>query len=346
MYDQKKSKIKYTVAVAAGKGGVGKSTVAVNLALALKNKGFKVGIMDTDLYGPSVRRMLPEDRMPSQNGDQITPALSHGIRMISMAYFRKEHEASAVRAPIANSVITQFIQNVEWGELDYLIVDFPPGTGDIQLTLSQHASLTGALMITTPQEISLMDVRKAMHLFQHVNVPIIGVIENMSYYQHGNDKIHLFGQGGGERLTLETGTPLLAQIPIDPKLCQSGDQGKSIFDKECPSTAVFSHLADQFTLHVEKMSGETEEILQEIKQIDNHTFKITWNDQTEKKYNLSTLQRQCPCAACTESPPTVDDNVKAVQIQRVGRYALRIHYTTGCSNGIYTFDFLRHFEEN
>lgn len=193
------SPIKHTIAIAAGKGGVGKSTVTVNLALALTHLGYSVGVMDTDIYGPSIRKMLPEDRLPIQKGNTIIPAVCNGIKMISMAYFRKEHEASAVRAPIANGVISQFIENVAWGPLDYLLIDFPPGTGDIQLTLSQKASLSGAIMITTPQEVSVMDVRKAINLFSQVKVPIIGIIENMSYYQAPatQEKIYLFGKGGG-----------------------------------------------------------------------------------------------------------------------------------------------------
>ena len=212
------SSTRSVIAIAAGKGGVGKSTVTVNLGLALKQLGYKVGIMDTDIYGPSVRKMLPEDRMPLQRGSVIIPALCDGIKMISMAYFRKEHEAAVVRAPIANGIISQFIKNVDWGTLDYLLIDFPPGTGDVQLTLSQQANLTGALMVTTPQEVAVMDVRKAMHMFAQVKVPLIGVVENMSYYRHPKDGeiVHLFGQGGGERLARESGIPFLGAIPIDP----------------------------------------------------------------------------------------------------------------------------------
>src|SRR5262249_51343396 len=150
-----KSSIKYVIAIAAGKGGVGKSTVAVNLALALQALGQRVGIFDADLYGPSVRKMLPEKQPPSQQGERLVPAICHGgILMISMAYFRTEKEAVAVRAPIANGIIKQFIQTATWGDLDYLLIDFPPGTGDIQLTLSQQANLFGAVIVTTPQDVA------------------------------------------------------------------------------------------------------------------------------------------------------------------------------------------------
>lgn len=241
-------KVKHIIAIAAGKGGVGKSSVTVNLAEALKRQGFKVGVLDTDIYGPSIRRMLPEDQMPLQNGDIITPAICQGIKMISMAYFRKEGEAAVVRAPIANGIIKQFLKNVDWGELDYLLIDFPPGTGDVQLTLSQQANLTGAVMVTTPQEVALMDVRKAMHMFVQVRIPILGIVENMSYYWHekSQEKIYIFGKGGGEKLADESGLPFLGSVPLDPEICASGDSGISIFTNENNQTAAaFSHISQK-----------------------------------------------------------------------------------------------------
>lgn len=270
------SKVKYIVGIAAGKGGVGKSTLTVNLGLALKTIGFQVGIMDTDIYGPSIRRMLPEDRLPSQKGEVLFPALCKGIQMISMAYFRREHEAAAVRAPIANGLIFQFIKNVQWGELDFLLIDFPPGTGDVQLTLSQHAHLTGAIMVTTPQEVALMDVRKAAHLFHQVKVPLIGIVENMSYYQHSVDHppLYLFGKGGGERLAYETGSAFLGNIPIDPLLCENGDKGLSLFEQD-PNmqkdiTKVFIKLAEQLAGHVR--------ILSEQSNLALNQFELVWKE--------------------------------------------------------------------
>lgn len=271
------SSVKYIIAIAAGKGGVGKSSVAVNLALAIKSRGYQVGLMDTDLYGPSVRRMLPEDRLPEQRGQLIVPALCSGIKMISIAYFRKKGEdAAVVRAPIANSLITQFIQNIDWGPLDFLFIDFPPGTGDIQLTLSQRANLTGAIMVTTPQEVAVMDVRKAMHLFDQVKVPLIGVIENMSYYVNPQTEevSYLFGRGGGERLANERGIPFLGQIPIDPLMSQCGDEGKSLFDldkkAEKPVTQAFCRLADQTIAYVEEKKKSKGTFME--------TFELIWKE--------------------------------------------------------------------
>jgi ATP-binding protein involved in chromosome partitioning len=272
------SKAAHVIAIAAGKGGVGKSSVTVNLAHALKRAGYAVGVMDTDLYGPSIRRMLPEDSLPSQKGEMITPALCQGIRMISMAYFRKQNEAVAVRAPIANGVIHQFIKNVDWGPLDYLLIDFPPGTGDIQLTLSQQANLTGALLVTTPQEVALMDVRKAAHLFDQVNVPLIGIVENMSYYYHKatDEKIHIFGKGGGERLALELGTPFLGDIPIDPEMCRRGDEGKTLFSsdggKQSTAAQAFIDLSESLVAHVGALTRQSKEC--------PASFDLTWKEMS------------------------------------------------------------------
>lgn len=247
------------IGIAAGKGGVGKSTVTVNLALALSSKGYRVGVMDTDLYGPSIRRMLPEDKLPVQTGPTIVPAQCGEIRMISMAYFRREGEAAAVRAPIANSLIQHFVTQVEWGPLDYLLIDFPPGTGDIQLTLCQRANITGALMVTTPQEVAVMDVRKAMALFNQVQVPILGIVENMSYwFDEKNDSlVYLFGKGGGERLAAESGLPFLGQIPISPTLSACGDSGESLFEATSSDAQITKKA---FRALVERMEREAEQI--------------------------------------------------------------------------------------
>lgn len=382
--------VRNIVAIAAGKGGVGKSSVTVNLARALQSLGYSVGVMDTDLYGPSVRKMMPETRLPAQKGSTIIPALCNGIKMISMAYFRKESEASVMRAPIANGIINQFAHQVEWGDLDFLLVDFPPGTGDIQLTLTQQLQLKGAIMVTLPQEVSVLDVRKAMHLFEQVHVPILGIVENMSYYPHPQTKepLYLFGNGGGSCLARETGVPFLGEIPIDPLLSQSGDTGQSIFEEDHPEAQgcveVFLRLASRVVMHLEGVEREfvpahfeliwqempfshqgppilqdKEKFLaegtalspgvQKIFQQDNFTLAIAWEDGTVKSYRLSELQKSCPCAGCvdestgkrTTSSNQVQPDVRAVKIASVGRYGLRIQFTSGCSSGIYGFDVLQ-----
>lgn len=257
------------IAVAAGKGGVGKSSTTVHLALALARAGHKVGVMDTDLYGPSLRRMLPEDHLPTQRGPSLVPAQCKGIAMISMAFFRPENEASAVRAPIANRVIQQFLTQVEWGPLDYLLIDFPPGTGDIQLTLAQGANISAALMVTTPQQVAVMDVRKAMGLFRDVQVPILGIVENMSYYQDelGN-RIELFGRGGGEGLATESGVPFLGQIPVDPRISLQGDSGDSTWIAGSSVGKAFDDLSDSVQLHIKALKEQEEHQLA--------TFSLKW----------------------------------------------------------------------
>lgn len=360
MFGQKQApavkKITYTLAIAAGKGGVGKSTVAVNLARALRLMGFNVGIMDADVYGPSIRKMLPEDKMPVQKGEMLTPALCSGISMISMAYFQQGNAAAAVRAPIANGIVSQFINNVEWGALDYLLIDFPPGTGDIQLTLAQKGNLIGAVMVTTPQEIAIIDVRKAIHMFDLVRVPIIGVIENMSgYYHKGSDEmLYLFGKGGGEKLAVECGAPFLGRIPIDPELSLRGDQGLSIFagkkDSHCPSADPFFEIAKKIHEYTQSLeANQADCMIKKIIQKDKATFTIEWSDGVILDYSLSDLQKRCPCAKCMDASTgkrmidetSIDLNVQAKKIMNVGRYALRIEFTTGCSSGIYGFDMLR-----
>lgn len=270
------STIAHVVAIAAGKGGVGKSSVTAHLGFALKRAGYSVGILDADIYGPSMRRMLPEDNMPTQQGEAISPANCKGIRMISMAYFRKENEAAAVRAPIANGVISQFIKNVNWGNLDFLLIDFPPGTGDIQLTLSQQANLSGALMVTTPQEVAVMDVRKAVNLFEQVNVPIIGIVENMSYYLHPStgEKIHIFGMGGGERLALEVGAPYLGGIPIDPEVCRCGDEGSSLYEgaQLTPAALALEEVAKNLVAHLTALKRLSKETLS--------SFELNWKEMS------------------------------------------------------------------
>jgi len=232
--NKKKSFIRFVIAVAAGKGGVGKSSLAVNMATAAKEGGYEVGLLDADLYGPSVGRMMPLDvpLRKEEGGDGFFPGVSRGIKVFSISHVRPEEESMSVRAPVINGLIMQCIQDIVWGELDFLFVDFPPGTGDIQLTLMQNISFGGALLVTTPQEISVADVKKAADMFHQMNVPILGVVQNMAYFAHtGTDKKHyLFGKGGGERVAEFFGIPFLGDISLDPALCASADLGEDFLE--------------------------------------------------------------------------------------------------------------------
>jgi ATP-binding protein involved in chromosome partitioning len=221
--------VKNIIAVASGKGGVGKSTSAVNLAFALAKSGAKVGLLDADVYGPSVPKMVKITRPASMVGEStIVPPEADGVKVISSAMFSTGDRAQILRGPMAGNVAKQFLTNVEWGELDYLVIDYPPGTGDIQLTLSQTAPITGAVIVTTPQEVALIDVRKAMDMFKTLKVPVLGVIETMSYFIcDGCDKKHyIFREGGGERLARESGVSFLGGIPLDPSVPIGSDEGR------------------------------------------------------------------------------------------------------------------------
>lgn len=336
--------IKNVLAIAAGKGGVGKSTVAVNLARALHKKGAKVGVLDGDIYGPSLRKMLPENHLPKQEGEIITPALCQGIKLISMAFFRKENEAAAVRAPIANGIINQFLK-VNWGPLDYLLIDFPPGTGDVQLTLCQQAKIDGAILVTTPQEVALLDVRKALHLFEQVQVPLLGVVENMSYFLADGSRNYIFGKGGGERFAAETALPLLGEIPLDPLLSEAGDKGVAL--QKGPSMEAFENLAKKV---IEELQGSSTHLgIKHVWQPDPTHLNINWSDGVSSHYRLSELQKQCPCANCVDEitgqrkvlQTPVKEDVTAFSVSNVGRYAIKIQYSSGCSTGLYSYNFLR-----
>ncbi len=226
--------VKNTIAVASGKGGVGKSTVAVNLAVALALDGAKVGLIDADIYGPSVPMMLGINEQPKIYQDTATakmiPLENYGIKVMSIGFLIEEDAPVIWRGPMASGAIKQFMSDVNWEELDYLIFDLPPGTGDIQLTLVQTIPLTGAVVVTTPQEVSLIDVRKAMGMFKRVNVPILGIVENMSYFiaPDTGKKYDIFGTGGGEKLAKELSVPLLGAIPINQIIREGGDKGKPV----------------------------------------------------------------------------------------------------------------------
>lgn len=336
------SSISHIIGIAAGKGGVGKSSVTVHLASALQHLGFSVGILDADVYGPSLRKMLREDRFPEQREGKMIPALCQGIKMISMAYFRGESEACAIRAPIANGIITQFLKQVEWGNLDFLLIDFPPGTGDVQLTLGQQAKLSGAVMVTMPQEVSLIDVRKAVHLFEQLNIPIIGIVENMSYYlDSAKLKQYVFGTGGGRRLAEELQVSLLGEIPIDPDISAFGDQGKSLFfqkNSDDPLLQIFIQIAHNVLTQLNQTHPFS---IKEIKQSES-SFTITWTDGKMQHFQLSQLQSHCPCAVCQSSPKNnSSQNLRATHITSVGQYAIKIGFSSGCSLGIYDFELLR-----
>ncbi len=242
--------VKRIIAVASGKGGVGKSTVAANLAVALKATGASVGLCDCDLYGPSMAMMFGTDEQPMANDrNEILPIEVNGLKLMSMGFLLSDRSPAIVRGPMATRYIQQFLRQCAWGELDYLVLDLPPGTGDIQLTIVQTVALDGAVIVTTPQEVALIDARKAVAMFQKVNVTILGLIENMSWFECPSDgqRYYIFGKSGGEKEAAELGVPLLGQIPIDIDTRERGDQGEPIANvspDENPVSAAFHRIAE------------------------------------------------------------------------------------------------------
>ncbi|MDB2447171.1 Mrp/NBP35 family ATP-binding protein [bacterium] len=232
------SGIKNIIAVASGKGGVGKSTTAVNLAYALKAAGSKVGILDADICGPSIPKMTGVLNPEEMDGNFVVPPSKDGISMISCSMFKKDGSANILRGPMAASMITQFLTQVKWGDLDYLIIDYPPGTSDIQLTLSQVCNITGAVLVTTPQEVATIDCEKAAQMFNTLNVPVIGIIETMSYFEpKEGEKYYIFGKGGARRVADKFGIPVLGEIPIEEDVTQTCDQGKALVTDKPTSKA-------------------------------------------------------------------------------------------------------------
>lgn len=222
--------VKNVIAVSSGKGGVGKSTVAVNLACALQRSGARVGVLDADVYGPNVPLMLGVTGQPAVVDKKIVPFERHGLQVMSMALLVAEDQPVIWRGPMLHSAVRQFLFDVAWHDLDYLVVDLPPGTGDAQLSLSQQAHLMGAVIVTTPQDVSVLDVKKAIRMFQTVNVPILGIVENMAWFTPPGqtERYFLFGQGGGHKIEREFGVPLLGQVPIEVAVREGGDSGSPI----------------------------------------------------------------------------------------------------------------------
>ncbi|MBI2880564.1 MAG: iron-sulfur cluster carrier protein ApbC [Candidatus Tectomicrobia bacterium] len=249
--------VKNIIAVASGKGGVGKSTVAVNLALALAQFGAVVGLMDSDIFGPSVPLMMNVTGQPRVGPEnRILPMQNYGVKLMSMGLLLGDRDDTPIiwRGPMVMQAVTQFVQNVDWGELDYLVVDMPPGTGDAHLTLTQKVPLTGAIIVTTPQDIALLDAKKGLQMFNKVETPILGIVENMSYFlcPHCGERSEIFGYGGGKRMADRYNVPFLGEIPLDIRVRERGDEGRPIVyaDPESPVAEAFRNVASAVAARV------------------------------------------------------------------------------------------------
>lgn len=257
-------KIKYIVAVASGKGGVGKSTTAVNTALALKSLGKSVGVLDADIYGPSIAMMLgvPEDQRPEVVDEKFfKPVMAHGLATISMAYLTTDKTPMVWRGPMAAGALQQLLQQTDWGELDVLVVDMPPGTGDIQLTLAQKAKISGAVIVTTPQNIALLDAKKGIEMFVKVKIPVLGIVENMATHICSNcgAEESIFGHGGGEQVAEQYNTQLLGSLPLDGAIRQQGDIGTpiSIADTNPEISRHYKNIAQRLMTELEKSDTQS-----------------------------------------------------------------------------------------
>jgi len=328
------------IVIGSGKGGVGKSTISVSLALLFKMLGWKVGLIDADIYGPSLRGMLTPEIFPKEENGFLIPACSKGIQVVSAAYFSKFEKGAPVRAPLINGIIEQFVYGIKWDERDLLLIDLPPGTGDIHLSLLQKLSVDGAIGVTMPQKISVLDVEKSLYLFQSMNVSLLGIIENMSYYQDPltGERHKIFGEGGGRALAEKFQTKLLGKVPIDPLLLESLDAGEgakfSLSRDELLKIAV--EISNQLCDH------ESGKKIVEVKKIDHQTFAVEWSKK-RSVHKFSKVQESCPCVLCAEKDRPSDPNVSAMSIELVGNYAVKFEFTSGCSRGIYTWQNFQEF---
>lgn len=263
-------KIDNIIAIASGKGGVGKSTCAVNLAVALGRQGAKVGLLDADIYGPNIPTMLGAQGPPRIKDNRIQPVLTYGLKIMSMGFVMKREQAVVWRGPMLHNALQQLFQDVAWGDLDYLLIDLPPGTGDVQLSLAQIVSLTGAVIITTPQDVALEDVHKGMNAFEQLRVPLLGVVENMSYFRcpHCGERTDIFSHGGGRQAAEKLDIPFLGEVALDPAIRAGGDDGQ-------PITAVAHHSpqAQSFMVIAKALVAKLEELAE--KRPSSPTIQIT-----------------------------------------------------------------------
>ncbi len=246
--------VKNIVAIASGKGGVGKSTVSVGLAVALARTGARVGLLDTDIYGPSIPIMMGITEKPQIRGEKLIPIVKYGVSLMSIGFMIAEDTPLIWRGPMVMKAVEQLLTDVEWGNLDYLLMDLPPGTGDVQLTLAQKVPLTGVVIVTTPQDVALLDVVRGISMFRKLDVPILGVIENMSFFRcpHCGERSDIFSHGGGEAASKKLDVPFLGEVPIDLKIREGGDAGRPVLvdDSESPQSKVFMNLAEQLAARI------------------------------------------------------------------------------------------------
>jgi ATP-binding protein involved in chromosome partitioning len=379
--------IRHIIAVASGKGGVGKSTVSVNLALALGMRGARVGLVDADILGPSIPGMLgiATGQPPAMTAEgQAIPVERHGIATISMAMLTDDDSPAVLRGPMVSKYLKMFIGATRWGQLDYLVLDLPPGTGDIQLTLAQSVPLSGAVIVTTPQDVSLKIARRGLRMFERVHVPILGIIENMSGFTcaHCGETTDVFRRGGGERMSQQLAVPFLGAIPLDAEIVTGGDEGRPIVIARPGSVAAQAYaalaaqLAEQLDSAlagvlkpfiwkwdtnegapdwVESAGRSTGSRIRPIglRRHDLRTLAVLWEDGHRDQLDVRDLRLACRCALCIEEmsgrklldPRTVRADVSPRVISSIGNYAIGIDWNDDHNSGLYSFDYLRSLGE-
>jgi ATP-binding protein involved in chromosome partitioning len=349
--------VKNVVPVASGKGGVGKSTVSANLAVALAQLGARVGLLDADVYGPSIPTLMGATTPPTAENGTIVPVGRFGVKIVSIGFFVPKGKATILRGPMLSKLIDKFLGGVEWGELDYLLVDLPPGTGDVQLSLCQKIALTGAAVVSTPQDLAFQVAEKAISMFTTLRTPLLGLVENMSGFQcrHCGQREEIFGSGGARRFAAANGIPFLGEIPLATDIRTSSDEGNPIVQSlpDSPSARAFLRVAENLaaqvsTLTIGGVSSDRPEIA-EITQPTETEVQILWKDGHESIYSGYALRLGCRCAICIDQiardqqlrEQSIRNDVRPLSIDPVGRYAIRFHWSDGHSTGIYTFEQLR-----
>ncbi|CAN5209780.1 hypothetical protein BH23GEM2_BH23GEM2_24710 [soil metagenome] len=379
--------IRHVIAVGSGKGGVGKTTVSVNLALALQQVGGRIGLLDADILGPSVPVMLglSTSQLPEMTADQkIVPADRYGLKVISMGMLTGDDKPAILRGPMVGKYLKMFIGSVQWGHLDYLIIDLPPGTGDLQLTLAQSIPLSGAVIVTTPQDVSLKIARRGLRMFETLHVSILGIIENMSTFTcpHCGKDTDIFRRGGGGRMSRELGVPFLGAIPLDADIVTGGDEGRPIVAEKPHSVAAQAYAAiatelaarlqglpttvlRAFVWTWETNEGEPAWVESAVRPTgsqttpvgfrrrDARTLTVLWEDGHRDDFDVRDLRLGCPCALCVEEmsgrplldPKSVLPDVAPRTISSRGNYAITFEWNDGHGTGIYSFKYLRALAE-
>jgi len=361
------------IAISSGKGGVGKSTVTANIACAMAQSGLRVGVVDADIYGPSIPGMLgiaTQAKPQMAPNGLVTPALGHGVKVISMAMLSDDDAPAILRGPMVTKYLQMFVKQVDWGELDVLLLDLPPGTGDIQLTLAQAFPLSGAVVVSTPQDVSLKIARRGLRMMEQVKVPILGVIENMSGFTCPTCQTvtHIFHDGGGEAIAQELGVAFLGKVPLDPAVVDSGDDGMPLVlaAPDCAAAQAYRQIADTimdlgagagglvtpFAWTLADGSGkpvkaQPQGASDRLASLDEDAGALVlgWGDGREQRLSARDLRLACRCAKCRDEvtgkplldPVTVPLDIAITRIWSVGNYALGIAFADGHDTGIYTF---------